>query len=323
MAKLAAVITALLAPVFALHFGSSSTGIWDFFSSDETTKTILLDLRAPRVILAGISGIALASAGVISQGLFRNALASPSIIGVTSGASFAASFTFYFGAIAMHWLTLPLAAFSGAMISCLVIFLIAKSKPDWSLADLLLSGFALSTLFSAMTAFFLSMILSDYQKSTALMSWLMGGFSAKSWEHLSMLLVPVMVGLFIVQRVIGQLDIFSMGEEIATTLSVSTEQLKMHAIFAIALLVGGVTAIAGGIPFVGLVVPHITRELFGSMHKKLWFWSMINGWSLLIIADLCARTFRVPEEIEIGILTSMIGAPFFLFLLIRKRGQFT
>jgi len=285
-------------------------------------RTVLLSIRLPRTLTAGLTGGALAAAGVASQGLFRNALASPSVLGTEAGGSFGAVLLFYFGAAYWHWLSLPLAAFVGALGATAFIFVLAARGPTRTIEFLLLAGFAVNALAGALSSLVVSLSLEDYQKTGAIMHWLLGGFAGKGWEHVWMAAPPMVAGFALVIWLAPRLDVLALGEDVAASLSVDMRFLRRASIVAIAVLVGTAVAVAGAIPFVGLVVPHFTRLIAGPQHRRLVWLSTINGMSLVMLADLVARTIRAPAEIEVGILTSLIGAPFFLVLLLsQKKGQ--
>jgi len=285
----------------------------------ELARTILFDIRLPRLIAAALVGGALAAAGVVSQGLFRNDLASPSVLGTEAGGSLAAVLVFYLGAQHTHWVTMPLAAFLGALAATTLVFRLASRTLRMPMETLLLTGFALNALFGALTSLVISLSLEDYQKAGAVLHWLLGGFAAKGWEHVAMGILPVTAGLAMLFALAPRLDVLALGEEVAASLSVDLVRLRRIAVIAMAILVGAAVAVGGAIPFVGLIVPHATRRLVGPSHRRLLVLSTLNGMTLVVIADLIARTIRAPAELEVGILTSLLGAPFFLMLLKRKR----
>jgi iron complex transport system permease protein len=318
--------------VITMSLGSSEYSLFDCFqvlfksfSNLELTpretiaKTILFEIRFPRILVAGTTGASLAAAGVISQGHFRNSLASPSILGTTTGGSLAAASMFYFGAAYTHWFSLPLAAFLGASGATFILFFIAKRFLGFHIQTLLLTGFALNALLAAITSLIISLMLEDQQKTAAVMHWLMGGFAAKGMEHFWMVLPTFVIGLFFAVNITKKLDVLSLGEEIAQTLSIDLRKLWRSSIFCLAILVGGAVSVAGAIPFVGLIIPHITRIFCGPKHQRLLVLSALNGASLVLIADLAARTIRTPQEFEVGVLISLLGAPFFMWLLSKKK----
>jgi len=292
----------------------------------EMAETILATVRLPRVLVVACSGGALAVAGVVSQGLFRNELASPSVLGTEAGGSCAAALVFYLGSMAQHWLVVPVAAATGALLTTMCLLRITDKSDSISsgagnqdLARLLLVGLALSATAGAITSLVVSLALEDYLKASAMLHWLFGGFIGKGWEHVEMILPLFILGTAIAWTLAPKLDVLALGADVATSLGVEQRRLRRKAIVAIALLVGGSVAVAGAVPFVGLIVPHATRALIGPKHRALLMMSLVNGMTLLLIADLIARTVRAPREMEVGVLTALIGAPFFLWLLLKQR----
>ncbi|MEZ4743945.1 MAG: iron ABC transporter permease [Bdellovibrionota bacterium] len=321
-------IICIISFILAISFGSSSSNLADLFQyilsdttahSNESAPLILMTIRIPRALLAGLCGAALAAAGVISQGLFRNPLASPTILGTSSGATLTAAVVFYLGTANNHWLTIPIAAFFGAIFSTSFVFNLAKKTVNWDIEHLLLTGVALSSLFGALTSLIISLSLEDYQKTAATMHWMLGGFSARGWEHIKIAIFPFIIGLILTFKLSGPLNVLVFGEEVAKNLSVNIAQLRKKSILAISLLVGTSVSVAGALPFIGLVIPHITRKLVGPEQKRLLLISALNGASITILADLIARTIRSPLEFEVGILTSLLGAPFFLWIILSRK----
>ena len=320
---------AVIAILVSVNIGPSTTTLADLWIAiiklvsgtalEPGSEMIIGDIRLPRVLTAAICGAALAAAGCISQGLFRNPLASPSITGTESGGVLAAVIAFYTGAAFATPYSLAAVAICGAAASTMAVFFLMRVNGWQKLETLLLTGFALNTLFGAGTSFTISLALEDHQKSAAMMHWLLGGFQARGWEHVAVGILLLVVGVFSATRLTKKLDILALGEEQATTLGIDTKKLRTQSILTIAVLVGGAVAIAGAIPFVGLIVPHTTRMLVGPHNKKLLICSLINGASLVVIADALARTVRSPSEMEVGIVTALIGAPYFMWLLLRKR----
>ncbi len=308
---LVAVVAFLAALAASLLLGAANLAELD----PEQAKTILLSIRLPRTLVAALCGGALAAAGATSQGLFRNGLASPSILGTEAGGACGAALLFYAGAATWHWLTLPVAAFTGCLITTAGIFAVASRLRTPNLEFLLLVGFAFNALASALTSLIVSLTLEDYQKAHGVMHWLLGGFDGKGFEHVAMAVPPLLFGIFWMTRLAPRLDVLALGEHQASNLSVDIRALRRGAIASTALLVGTAVAVAGAVPFVGLVVPHFTRLLVGPTHRRLILVSALNGMTLMLVADLVARTVRAPAELQVGILTSLLGAPFFLWLL--------
>lgn len=324
-----AVLAAAASLVLALLTGPTAAGPADIATTiaallsgtplQEGPQLILGEIRLPRIAVAALCGAALAAAGAVSQALFRNPLASPSIVGTESGGALAAVIVFYTGATFLSSYTLPVAAMIGSAAATVVVFTAGNAGGWQRLESLLLAGFALNTLFGAATSLTLSLALEDYQKSAAMMHWLLGGFQARGWDHAGMGLALTICGIFAAWRIAQRLDILALGEEHASTLSVHTKSLRLQSIAVIGILAGGAVSIAGAIPFVGLIVPHISRMLIGPANRRLIILSAVNGMTLVLIADALARTVRSPTEMEVGIITSLIGAPYFLWLLLRQQ----
>ncbi len=323
-----AACTAFLLAAFTVAVGLGASG-WSFgdlwrallaplpHDDSALVRTVLLEIRLPRVAAAALCGGSLAAAGVLSQGLFRNSLAGPSVLGTEAGGSFAAVAMFYAGGMYQHWLLLPAAAFMGALGATLFVLRLATRPVVVPVVTLLLAGFTLNAVFGALTSLVVSLSLDDYQKSGAVLRWLLGGFSGKGWEHVAIGTVPLVVGGWTAWVLAPRLDVLALGADIAATLSIDQRTLRRATVLALALLVGGAIAAGGALPFVGLIVPHATRLVAGPAHRRLLGLSLMNGMSLAMLADVVARTVRAPAELEVGILTSLLGAPFFLWLLLR------
>jgi iron complex transport system permease protein len=262
-------------------------------------------------------GAALGIAGVVSQGLFRNPLASPTILGTTSGGTLAAVVSFSIGAATVHWAVAPIVSIFGCAVVTSLVFFIARRNVSLSMTNLLLVGFTINAFLGALTSLILSLDLEDIQKTSAILRWMFGSFSARSWEHVGLGAGPIVVGVIWAFSVAARLDVLILGEEVADTLGVNVRRLRGEAVLLISMLVGTTVAIAGGLPFIGLVVPHVTRAILGPHNKRLTLYSGINGMTLTLVSDLIARTVHAPLEIDVGVLTSLMGAPFFAYLLIR------
>lgn len=283
----------------------------------ETADTVLFSLRIPRTLVAALCGAALSAAGVLSQGLFRNPLASPSILGTGSGASAFAAFSFYMGFANLRWFTVPIASFAGAFLTTGFILYVVRLSKSHSIENLLLAGIAINSFLGAFTSLTVSLSLEQVDTIQSIMYWLLGGFNAKGWAHFNTGIIPISLGLIIAYRICTKLNVLTLGEDIASTLSINVDRLKISTILVISLLVGCSVSLAGAISFVGLIVPHITRMIIGPEHKRLLLVSILNGMSLLIITDLLARTLRSPMELQVGVLIALIGSPFFFWLLIK------
>ena len=288
--------------------------------SSQIMATILYEIRIPRLLVAGICGAGLAGAGVLSQALFRNALASPSVLGISSAGTFCACLVFYLDWTWSTWFALPFAAFLGACLNTLVVFSLTRYNQVFQTDRLLLAGLALSSLWGAFTSLLISVSLEDYQKLNSMMHWMLGGFSGLGWEHLKFCSFPISISLFFAFRMCPQLNLLSLGSEYATSLSVSVPKLKTKVLIVIGILVAVIVSLAGMLPFVGLLVPHLTRLIVGPEHKRLFLLSVLNGSSLTILADLFARKILAPIEMDVGVFTALMGAPFFLIMLWKRNG---
>ncbi|NRA65442.1 MAG: iron ABC transporter permease [Pseudobacteriovorax sp.] len=322
LAPITMTLLLICALVLALQWGAAGSIGEMLFSDSSQLQLVFWQIRVPRILVAAICGSALGAAGVISQGFFRNELAGPSILGTTSGASaFVVLYMFIVGHPG-HWLVVPVVAFLGAIVSTsLVLIFSARHGVAIQSSRLLLGGLALNALFGAMSTFILSLSLKDYSLSQSIMYWLLGGISGKGWHHIWLGLPLLLMGLTFGFRLTKTLNVLNLGEEVASTLSVSLPRLKWKSILIMALLVGTSVAVCGGIGFVGLVIPHLTRLLCGAEQSRLLVLSGLNGATLLIFADTLARNVLLPTELQVGALISMIGAPCFILLLyLRQRG---
>lgn len=290
---------------------------------DETNRSILFDIRTPRVLLAILVGGSLAIGGAILQGLFRNPIVDPGFIGLSSGASFTASLYIVFsthvpflgdlfGARA-----LPVAAFVGAIIACMLVSRIASVRGRTAITILLLAGVAITALAEAGTGI-LSFLATDAQLRS-LAFWRLGSLGGATWALLGSTLIFFLLPLLFLPYLSRGLDLFALGEREAGHLGLRTEVFKNIAMAVTCLLVGAAVSASGSISFVGLVVPHILRLAFHPSHRFLLPASCLLGASLMLLADLAARTLVAPTEIPIGILTALLGAPFFLWLFRRQR----
>jgi len=279
---------------------------------------IVFQLRLPRVLLAAIVGAALAASGAVFQGLFRNALADPAIIGVSSGAALAAILVIVtVGAGSLGALALPLAAFAGAMATALVVYRLARIGPTVHVATLLLAGIAIAAVISSLMSLVMSFSGEDIRHIYA---WLLGGLVAQGWRSIAIVLPVVAVGVAGAAFVAHELNLVALGEERAAQLGVEVDRLKRRAIAVGALLAAGAVSVAGVIGFVGLMTPHLLRLVIGADHRRLVPASLLGGAILLILADLVARTVIAPSELPVGVVTALLGGPFFLFLL-RREGR--
>ncbi|MBI3962397.1 MAG: iron chelate uptake ABC transporter family permease subunit [Deinococcus sp.] len=280
---------------------------------------ILLQVRLPRVALAGVVGAALAVAGASYQGLFRNPLADPYLLGVAGGASVGASLALAFG------LTLPFGlgatqvlAFAGALGAALAVYLLARVGRSAPVVTLLLAGVALGSLLTAVTS--LILILSE-DRAQIILAWLLGSFGTASWERVGTALpymVPAALALLVSARLLNALQL---GDEGALHLGIEIERLKFWLMVATTLLVAAAVSVSGLIGFVGLLIPHAVRLLWGPDYRFLLPMSALAGAIFLMAADTAARTLFPQAELPVGVVTAFCGAPFFLYLLRQRRKE--
>lgn len=288
-------------------------------AADNLAETILLQLRLPRAILAGLVGASLGISGAIFQALFRNPMADPYIIGVSSGAAFGAAMAMAMGLrfriLGMGMV--PVSAFAGALVTLLVVYRLGKVGGRLAMLTLLLAGVAVGSFLSAMVSL-LTYLSSD--RLHQIVFWLMGGFGHASWNYV-LLVLPYFAGGFVLATFHARtLNCLMLGEETAQYLGVEVEKVKRVLLVTGALLAGVSVAAGGVIGFVGLVVPHMIRELGGSDHRTVVPATALGGAALVVLADAAARWLIAPTELPVGLITASCGAPFFIYLL-RKRGR--
>ena len=282
-------------------------------------QAVLNSIRLPRVLLAVIVGAALAVSGAALQGLFRNPLADPGLIGISSGAALAVALMIVIigplpGILGLYGLSI--AAFMGGLLTSIVIFRFAGLTGASSVTYILLAGIAINALASAGTGFLA--YLSDDQELRSLTFWTMGSLGGALWPGVLICASLVIPATFVLYRNAQRLNILLLGESEARHLGVDSERLKRNIIICTAISVGAAVAVSGIIGFVGLVIPHLIRLTLGPDHRLLIPASALLGAIILIIADTVSRTLLAPAEIPVGIFTSLIGGPFFLWLLIKQ-----
>jgi iron complex transport system permease protein len=274
-------------------------------------------LRAPRVVLACLVGACLAVSGCCMQGLFRNPLASPDIVGSSAGGALGAVLAIVTGLAQRSLYYLPLLSFGGSLASLLAVYTIATRRGRTPMATLLLAGVALGSLASAFTSLLISLHWVRWEVAQDTVFWLMGGLEERTWEHVWLMLPVAVVGLGATLGHARALDTLQLGEETALATGLEVEAVKRNLITVAAVLVGGAVAVSGMIGFVGLIVPHAVRRVVGPRHATLLPACAVSGALFLVLADLVARLVVRPEELRLGIVTAVVGAPFFLWLLVR------
>lgn len=297
---------------FVLPFAKVAEGI------PETWQTIVLRLRLPRVLAAMLVGAALALSGSAMQGLFKNPLADPFIMGVSSGASVGAAAAMLMG---LAWtdagaFAIPLTAFAGGLGSLILVYSLAGSGGRRSTLSLLLAGTAVSTFLGAVVAL---LTFFSGQQLQQVVFWMMGGFSGRNWIHVLSMLPWLALGSAVIFWHARDLDALAMGEEQAHYMGVEVEKVKRRLLWASALLAAAAVSVSGLIGFIGLVVPHAMRLVGGPAHRWLLPAAALAGAVFMVAADLLARVVLAPVELPVGLVTALIGAPFFLYLLKKRR----
>ncbi len=312
-------VVLFVALIWSLFWGEATINPGDIFSkSAEIERTILFEIRLPRLLLAALVGAGLAVCGTAIQGVFRNPLADPALIGVSSGAALSAALAMVF------WPTdsfvspviISLAAFAGGLLVSALVFKIATLGKQTRVANLLLAGIAINALVAA------GLALLSYVAETAelrkLIFWTMGSLAHANWYYVSLTAIMVLPVIILLPRKARGLNLFLLGEDETRHLGQSPEKIKRWTILLVALAVGAMVAATGVIGFVGLVIPHLGRFLVGPDHRILFPVSALLGACLLVVADLIARSLLAPVELPIGVLTALLGVPFFIWLLVRS-----
>jgi iron complex transport system permease protein len=285
---------------------------------DAGMQTIVWDIRLPRVLLAGTVGMALSVAGATYQGLFRNPLADAYLIGVAQGAALGAvvGFMLPVAGVVFTYGLIPALAFTGAMLSVLVVYSLARVGRTLPMSTLILAGVALGALLGAVVSYLT--LTSGRQAIRSIMFWLSGSFASVRWTELRVVLPITLAGSLFIMLFGRSLNIMQLDEEQAQQLGVNVERLKLILLAVATLITAAAVSFVGIIGFVGIIIPHIVRLIWGPDYRFLLPLSMICGAIFLILADLLARTLMAPTEIPIGVITALAGAPFFLYLLRRK-----
>ena len=288
-------------------------------------QIILMTIRLPRIAMASIVGALLAGAGAVMQGLFRNPLADPGLVGVSAGAGLAAAAAIVAGDKAAPFLLagalflLPIAAFCGALVTTAMLYGMATWEGRTSIATMLLAGLALGALAGAGTG--LLVFLADDRQLRDITFWMLGSLAGATWQKIAVI-APVLGLLLLLSPAVGRgLDLLALGETEAFHIGVSVERLKRLLIVLVAAAAGAAVSVSGVIGFVGIVVPHLLRLVVGPGHRLLLPASACGGAILLVLADTFARTSAAPAELPIGIVTALVGAPLFLFLLLSRRSR--
>lgn len=322
--------------VISLTFGSvayDAINVWDVVAAHigiipgddvfgSTIDSVVWSLRAPRGLLALIVGAGLALAGVVMQTLVRNPLADPYLLGVSSGASVGATAVITIGVFTSFGLyAISVGALFGALAATAIVYLITLAQGGLTPLRLILTGVVASSAFSALASF-LVFKAQDARAAQGVMFWMLGSVVGAQWDRLLLPALVVLAAFLVLMFMSNPLDAMAAGPDTAAALGVNVERLRQILFFIQALLVGAMVAVAGGIGFVGLVIPHLARIMVGSLHRRLLPIAMVLGAVFMVWVDVIARIAAPPQEIPLGVVTGVLGAPLFLLLMGRGRYQF-
>jgi iron complex transport system permease protein len=309
-----------------LHYAGLDRGV----DVNSATYRIVTVVRLPGLMVAALVGGALACAGAAMQGLFRNPLADPGIIGVSAGASFGVVLAVtQFATLSDTWLLtngplsnalwrIPAAAFVGALVAALVVYVLSLQRGRTNLAALLLAGVALNSVLGAVTSVLL-LRSADFNSMRAVLAWLVGSLEGRGWDYFHVAKWPILVSTLLILFYSRDLNLMVIGEESAQSLGVNVPRTRLILLALSSLMTASAVSIGGAIGFVGLIVPHMLRLVIGPDHRVLLPASMIGGAAFLVFADALARSIIAPELLPVGTVTALVGGPFFIFLLWRNR----
>lgn len=294
-------------------------GLTDSGSVSVTQAAVVWDVRLPRVLLAALVGACLAIAGAALQGLFGNSLADAGVIGVTSGASLGAICAIVLGLQFLGSWTVPFMAFVAGMLTTSLIYVLARPGRKGNTVQILLVGIAVTAIAGSVNGFFT--YIASTTELEAITFWSMGSLNRASWDTLGAGVLFFAVGTVMLLSLAKPLDVLALGERQAQHVGLNVKRTRFLLVIATSLVVGAAVALAGSIGFVGLVVPHIVRLAVGPVHRWLLPISALGGALMIVLADIGARTLNPPSEIPIGLFTGIVGGPFFLWLLSRRRTE--
>ena len=334
-ARLAVGFSFLLALVLAISLVSLSLGPVDIPASHvasivlallgldladfgRTEQLVIEQIRLPRIVVGASVGMALGVAGATMQGLFRNPMADPGIIGVSAGGAVGAVVAIATGMAGLFFLALPTFAFVGAMAATFLVYGIAAVGGRFSMATLLLAGVAVNAFLGAVVSAVI-ILLPDNDALREILFWLAGGLDSRSWEHVRISAPLILGGFAVIVLMARDLNLLMLGDDEARSMGVRVGLARPTLLAAAALATGAAVAVSGTIAFVGLVTPHVIRLVLGPDHRVLVPMSAAGGAVFVILADTVARTIVQPAEFRVGVLTAFVGAPFFILLLIRNK----
>ncbi|WP_331346445.1 iron ABC transporter permease [Cellvibrio sp. UBA7661] len=317
------VLAIAVASTVALNTGLADievmNGLQDFFNGEQSlAANVVGQIRLPRLILALVIGATLGMSGAAMQGLLRNPLADPGVLGVSSGAAFGAICTLYFGIAASAWYWLPSAAILGALFTLFMVYVLAGLHS--SMLALILAGTAMSAIMVSLIAVALNFAPSLYAMQE-IVFWMLGSLANRHFDHVSIALPLAVISWLMMLSRSRFLDALSLGEDSARSLGFNNQRERWILLVGISIGVGACVAVSGAIGFIGLVIPHLLRPFVGYRPGRLMFASALGGALLLVLADILVRQFDSARELKLGVVTSLVGAPFFLLLILKTRSR--
>lgn len=286
----------------------------------DTFATILFDIRLPRTVLVALTGAALSGSGAAYQGLFRNPLADPYLLGIASGAGLGAvlAMAIQWPSSAISFFAVPLVAFAGALLTALLVYSLARVGRTTPISTLLLAGVAVGAFMTSLSTFLMLRSQGELRRA---INWMLGGYALGGWSPVLAVLPEIILGLGVLLLVGRPLNVLQFGDDQARQLGLNVDRVKRVVIVAASLTTAAAVAFSGIIGFVGLAVPHLVRLLWGGDYRRLMPLSIIGGAAGLLLTDIVARTALAPQELPLGVITALIGAPFFVWLLRRAKQQ--
>lgn len=327
------VLVLIIVGMMSLTYGAAGTSAWDtmllWLTGEEVSlrdRVVLLDIRLPRMVMGILVGASLAVSGALMQGLFRNPLADPGLVGVSSGAGLGAIIAIVLGSQlsfgvleVLGYYLVPLAAFFGGWLSTIVLYQVATRRGQTSVATMLLAGIALAALAGAVSGILI--YKADDAQLRDLTFWGMGSLAGATWSKVITAAPIILLAMVAAPFLARGLNALALGEAVAGHLGINIQRVKWLAILTVAGATGAAVAVSGGIGFIGIVVPHLLRLAIGPDHRYLLPNSALLGAILLLGADMISRTIIAPSELPIGIITAILGSPVFLWILLRRRGM--
>ncbi len=310
--------------LLGLFFGAEKINLLDVFTknSENTIEQIIIfNIRLPRILLSALCGILLGGAGAVFQGFFRNPLADSGLVGISSGATLGAVLSMFLPALFSTAIVSPIVffAFVGAIGAAVLVYILSfRVSGTHGTVMMLLIGTALSAFLSAVVSI---LLLVHYQELYQVYVWTLGSFNGRGWDEITLIAIPSLLAIMLLFICVRPLDILSAGEESAQSLGVNLKKTRLLTLAAGSLACACAVSVAGTIGFVGLIAPHIARKLYGPTHKSVLFFGMLWGAILLVVSDTLARTIAAPSELPVGIVTAIMGVPFFIVIIQKKRGM--